>query len=247
MNKSTSIKELATALAQAQPELPAVQFNATNPFLKNRYADLGAIISTARPVLAKYGLSVSQVVETDDERVGVTTILMHSSGEWLEGTATMATGEERGKSAAQVAGSVVTYLRRYSLASILGMYADEDGDGNAMKTATKPAPENVSQPEPTANAPAPVKNDPVDVKPNVSQPTNGNDAESAARIAAEIEGMTNPLECDSKGKLFSQMTKSELAGHMTEYAKRVKANPNDQTTAAKFENAKAALASLNGN
>jgi len=39
-------------------------------------------------------------------------------------------GEERGKSTAQVAGSVITYLRRYALAAILGIYADEDTDGN---------------------------------------------------------------------------------------------------------------------
>ena len=55
---------------------------------------------------------------------------MHNSGEWLESTCWLELGDERGKSNAQVAGSIVTYLRRYSLASILGMYADEDGDGN---------------------------------------------------------------------------------------------------------------------
>ena len=43
---------------------------------------------------------------------------------------TLATGSEKGKSNAQVAGSIITYLRRYSLASILGMYSDEDTDGN---------------------------------------------------------------------------------------------------------------------
>ena len=135
MNKSESIKELAGALAKAQAELPAAQFDAVNPFLKNKYASLGAIIETSRPVLAKNGLSVSQLVITESDQVGVTTVLMHASGEWLESTATLATGEERGKSSAQVAGSIITYLRRYSLASVLGMYADEDTDGHAPKPA----------------------------------------------------------------------------------------------------------------
>jgi hypothetical protein len=145
MEKSESIKLLAGALAQAQAEMPGVQFNATNPFLKNKYADLGAIISTSKPILGKNGLSVSQLVSTDKGNVGVTTVLMHNSGEWLESTAWLSLGEEKGKSQAQVAGSIITYLRRYSLASILGMYADEDGDGNPapkseQKQQAKPQP-----------------------------------------------------------------------------------------------------------
>ena len=130
MQHSESITKLSEALAKAQAEMPSVKMNAVNPFLKNKYADLGAVIETARPVLAKHGLSVAQFVGGKDGCVDVTTILMHSSGEWIESTVGMTIGEERGKSAAQVAGSIVTYLRRYSLASALGMYSDEDTDGN---------------------------------------------------------------------------------------------------------------------
>jgi len=146
MEKSESIKLLAGALAQAQAEMPAVQFNATNPFLKNKYADLGAIISTSKPILGKNGLSVSQLVSTDNSNVGVTTVLMHNSGEWLESTAWLPVGEGKGMSQAQVAGSLITYLRRYSLASILGMYADEDGDSNP---APKSEPKQQAKPQPT--------------------------------------------------------------------------------------------------
>jgi hypothetical protein len=138
MNKTDTIKELAIALSKAQSEMPPAQMNATNPFLKNKYADLGSIIKTAKPVLAKHGLSYSQLPVSDNGKIGVTTILMHSSGEWIASTMAMDLGEEKGKSAAQVAGSVITYLRRYSLASVLGMYADEDTDGNAPPTKSKP-------------------------------------------------------------------------------------------------------------
>jgi hypothetical protein len=147
MNKSESIANLAASLSAAQAEMPAVPMNAVNPFLKNKYADLGAVIQTARPILAKHGLSVSQMVGGNDNRVSVTTILMHSSGEWLENTVDMQVGDEKGKSAAQVAGSIITYLRRYSLAAALGMYADEDADGNqpAPKAPQKaqPAPQEM--------------------------------------------------------------------------------------------------------
>lgn len=130
MNKSESIKSLAEALAKAQAEFSAVPFNATNPFLKNKYADLGAIIQSAKPVLAKHGLAVSQLAEGEGATTGVTTVLMHSSGEWIASTISLELADEKGKSLAQVAGSVITYLRRYALASVLGLYADEDVDGN---------------------------------------------------------------------------------------------------------------------
>ena len=144
MNKSESIKELAAALAKAQAKMPAAEFDATNPFLKNKYASLGAIIKASRAPLAENGLSVAQLPINEGEAIGVTTILMHSSGEYIESTMTLPVGEERGKSTAQVAGSVITYLRRYALASVLGIYADEDTDGSAPtkqeKPAAKPAP-----------------------------------------------------------------------------------------------------------
>lgn len=132
MNKSESIGNLAKALATAQGEMKAAEMTATNPFLKNRYADLGAVIVAIKPVLSKNGLSVVQPVSGTGEFVTVTTLLMHESGEWIEEIISLPVGEARGKSQAQEAGSIITYLRRYSLASMLGVYADEDTDGNPV-------------------------------------------------------------------------------------------------------------------
>ena len=130
MNKSESITKLAQALAKAQGEMPVVRMNSQNPFLKNKYADLGAVIETSRPVLAKHGLSVSQFPVSVGERVGVTTILLHDSGEWLEDTLTFSVTDSKGLSLAQASGVVISYARRYSWASVLGLYADEDVDGH---------------------------------------------------------------------------------------------------------------------
>jgi hypothetical protein len=139
---SASIKELATALSKAQAEIKPAAINSTNPFLNSKYADLGAVIEAARPVLSKYSLAVSQLTTGGGGEIGVTTILMHTSGEWMSSTIALAVGDERGKSQAQVAGSIISYLRRYSLASILGIYAGEDTDGHTgnSKAAHKPAP-----------------------------------------------------------------------------------------------------------
>lgn len=130
MNKSESIKELAIALSKAQGEMPSVPMESTNPYFKTKYADLGSVIKTAKPVLAKNGLSVSQLITSEESKVGVTTILMHISGEWLSDTIMLDLGEEKGKNISQQAGQVCTYLRRYSYSAILGLYADQDDDGN---------------------------------------------------------------------------------------------------------------------
>lgn len=143
MEHSESIANLAVALAQAQAELPSVPLDAYNRFNETHYATLKKTMETARPVLAKYGLAVTQIVISSEDRVGIETVLMHSSGEWISNVATVPTAAEKGKSAAQVVGSTISYLRRYAYAAIVGLYTDEDTDGNAPAQASKqpkPAP-----------------------------------------------------------------------------------------------------------
>lgn len=135
MQKSDSIQKLAASLVKVQAELKPVLFNATNPFLHNRYANLGAIVEASIPVMSKHGLAITQLVVSGVNQVGVTTILLHESGEFIETTAALPLLEQKQNSVEQVAGKVITYLRRYSWASILGLYAEEDTDGNEEKSA----------------------------------------------------------------------------------------------------------------
>ena len=72
---------------------------------------------------------------------------MHASGEWIESSMTLPIGDGKGISTAQSMGSIITYLRRYSLSSILGVYADEDTDGDsAGKKIEKKAEPKTGQP-----------------------------------------------------------------------------------------------------
>jgi len=135
---SEEINELAAALSKAQGEFRAAKMDAINPFLKNHYADLGAVIEAAKPALAKYGLAVTQPASTDGAFVTVTTMLMHSSGQWMASDMTLPLGEEKGRNMAQAAGTIITYLRRYSLSAMVGIYADEDTDGEKPKATTPP-------------------------------------------------------------------------------------------------------------
>ena len=131
MNKSESITHLAAALAKAQADMPVAVFDATNPFLKSKYASLGSVIQASRPILAKHKLSLVQFPISDAASIGVESILTHESGEFVAERILIPLTEEKGKTKVQCAGSTLTYLRRYSWAAILGMYSDEDGDGGS--------------------------------------------------------------------------------------------------------------------
>lgn len=155
---SPTIAELAAALAQAQAELNPAQKNASNPMLRNKYADLSACIAATREVLPKHGLAVSQVVNsTDGSTVSVTTILLHKSGEWLSSTCTLPSIGNKGVNPAQAAGSAITYARRYGLSAIIGLATDDDDDGCGGKQhvqAQKQAQQQHRQ-EAKANNPQP--------------------------------------------------------------------------------------------
>jgi len=125
MNKSESIKELATALNKAQAEMGGATKDAANPFFKSKYADLSAVVKAVKDAFATNGLSYTQFPIEDGGRIGVETILMHVSGEWLSNSFTVALSKQD----AQGAGSAITYCRRYALQAIAGIPAEDD-DGN---------------------------------------------------------------------------------------------------------------------
>jgi len=157
------IAKLSAALVAASAEMPAVGLDQTNPFLKNRFASLGAVIAAVRPILAKHNLAIMQFACSDEQgRVGIRTRIIHSSGEFLEESIYLEATEEKGKSRAQVAGSIITYLRRYAQSALLNLYADEDTDGNASGASpdsSKPATVPI-QPKPVVT-PARSASEPV--------------------------------------------------------------------------------------
>ena len=138
MQRSETIGELAKALAAANLEITNPALDAVNPHFKSRYASLGAIINAVREPLAKHGISAIQTVSNDGGSVGVTTTLLHASGEWLAETAMSALPE---RATVQQLGSIITYLRRYSLAAFTNIVGEEDQDGNEASTPSAPRTE----------------------------------------------------------------------------------------------------------
>lgn len=132
MEKSESIKEIALALSKFQSQIPKIDLDRevevqtkTGGKYKFKYATFANILEKIRNPLSENGLSFAQLVNEDGS---VTTILMHSSGEWLSSTLSI-TGEKT----PQGIGSVITYNKRYSLTSMLGICGDDDDDGNSAQ------------------------------------------------------------------------------------------------------------------
>jgi hypothetical protein len=149
MNKSENINELATALSTLQGEIEDVYKDRKG--YGYSYADLSSVLNIARPVLAKNGLAVSQLCGQATECVVVETILMHKSGQWISCVTEMRMivgKDKQGKdlNAAQAAGGIISYARRYALSAILGItQTDNDaaGEEDVVPKNNKP-----SQPQP---------------------------------------------------------------------------------------------------
>ena len=125
MNKSDSIKNLAIAMCKAQGEMGGAHKDSVNLFFEQKYANLGAVVEAVKKPFSDNGLSYIQFPIEEGGRIGVETILMHNSGEWLSNSVTV----QLKKQDAQGAGSAITYCRRYSLQAIAGI-PSEDDDGN---------------------------------------------------------------------------------------------------------------------
>lgn len=129
MKTSESITKIAPALVFAQQSIKYAIKDSTNPHFKSRYADLGSVIDAIKLSLNDNGIAFIQTpTESQNGTLALCTRLIHNSGEWIEDVATCPLQ----KNDPQGYGSALTYLRRYSLASITGLYQDDD-DGEAAR------------------------------------------------------------------------------------------------------------------
>jgi len=117
------MKTLFKALADFQNEVPTIHeetkgFNYT-------YSNLNSIFKVIKPLLKKHDLAFYQIL---DGRNLVTTIFHIKSGEQIQGSAEIPQVSLKGMNDYQTLGSGITYLRRYSLSSMLGLITDKDVD-----------------------------------------------------------------------------------------------------------------------
>jgi hypothetical protein len=131
MKTSEQINELATALSAAQGQIEDAAADAKGNF--GKYADLTSIRKAIKDPLSKNGLAIFQIPETRDGKTVLVSRLMHKSGQWIEGECDLLVD----KPTMQGMGSAITYMKRYSLAAIVGIAEDDDDGQEAEKSPQK--------------------------------------------------------------------------------------------------------------
>lgn len=122
MEFSPTIENISKALIGFQSEIGKLEKSANNPFFKSKYVPLQTILDAIKQPLINNGLSFVQF----PDGTGLTTTLLHESGEYFTATYQLAPAKED----PQGWGAAITYARRYALTAILGLNTDEDDDGN---------------------------------------------------------------------------------------------------------------------
>ena len=124
------MSELAKALIGFHNDVDTLEKNARANY--GKFADLANVLSTVTPALLKNELVLTQTFLANS----LVTTLRHVSGEEISSVCDLILSEGRNKT--QEWGKAVTYQRRYSICSILGIVADMDMDGAMLEESTKP-------------------------------------------------------------------------------------------------------------
>ena len=122
------------AIIKFQAEVPILTQNTKG--YGYTYVDLAEIIRVITPLLKKHNLGVIQPLETN----GIKTILYHTkSGEQIETFCEIPKDVQlKGMNTFQAYGSAITYFRRYSLSSLLGLVSEKDIDASGEQEKKKP-------------------------------------------------------------------------------------------------------------
>jgi hypothetical protein len=130
------MKNILKKIAAFQQEVPTILKNKKG--YSYQYANLTIIFETINPLMKKHGLGFYQRIINNKL---ITTIFDPDTGEKMESVMPFIEGVQlKGMNEFQVLGSQITYLRRYSLACMLGLVTDEDRDAEGKQEKKKPKP-----------------------------------------------------------------------------------------------------------
>lgn len=152
----TQANAAVAALVKATMAMPNPNTDSRNGAFKRhdgkayKYASLNAFLDVIKPVLAEHGLAMFQPVSTNPTSgmIEVQTMFMHVSGSQVT-FPPLAMPIHPGMTCQQ-AGANISYMRRYSLQSALGLAADDDDadDDRAAHLASKPSAQAVARSAP---------------------------------------------------------------------------------------------------
>lgn len=209
MKTSENINELAVALNKAQSEFMVAKKDAKNPFFKSKYATLNSVYEAVAPALLSNGFTIIQPIVDNN----VETTLVHASGQFITSSCPIVCAKQNDP---QAMGSAITYARRYSLASLLGVMTDEDDDGEkAMGRQTKQASAPEKK-EPQKPVPAPTEKPKEQslkerfencvkfLSAQEDKSMNLEDAKTQA-IVARVQGILNELQTSGFAKQYKEL------------------------------------------
>jgi hypothetical protein len=202
---SESFAALAAALAKAQAHLvnPEKSLTATIPGARPgerarsfRYAPLSSGLEIVRKTLSEHEIAVMQTTAVDQasRMLTLTTLLAHSSGEWIASYWPVCSVAEIANP--QRMGAALTYARRYGLFTLVGIAGEDDLDAPDICV---PAP--LPRPAPgsfLAGSPFPSQgpgNGKMRAAARSAMPAVLPDDESAAlrdRLLSDIAGLASP-------------------------------------------------------
>lgn len=131
------MKEILSKLSLVKKEIGTLSKNASNPFFKSKYLDLGEILTNLEPLLETHKMLLLQPISEDTV---CTQIHDLESGQCVTSCIKLPTLTDP-----QKIGSAITYYRRYSLQSLLALQTDDD-DGNkaSQKEVEKEQPKDTT-------------------------------------------------------------------------------------------------------
>jgi len=134
---------LYTKLNKVKKEIGAISKESTNPFFKSKYFDINSLLKHVEPLLQKNGLLLLQPIY---KGYVISEIIEIETGEKIQSGLQLPEMDDP-----QKLGSAVTYYRRYTLQSLLGLQAEDD-DANTASQATKSQKQWVNQNDKIWNA-----------------------------------------------------------------------------------------------
>src|SRR6266581_5049799 len=159
---SESVAAIATALAKAQTELSNPEkamvgtvYNVRSDSPQSfRYASLSSGLDIVRKTLGGQQIAIAQTTDIDQANgmVNLTTILLHTSGEWISSDWPVCQLSET--SAPRRMGAALTYARRYALFTPVGIAGEDDLDAPNLRDGDLNSP-NISVPLPLKAVPEP--------------------------------------------------------------------------------------------
>jgi len=131
------MKEILSKLSLVKKEIGTLSKNASNPFFKSKYLDLGEILTNLEPLLETHKMLLLQPISEDTV---CTQIHDLESGQCVTSCIKLPQLTDP-----QKIGSAITYYRRYSLQSLLALQTDDD-DGNkaSQKEVVKEQPKDTT-------------------------------------------------------------------------------------------------------